>query len=102
MVTEIKTEDGRPGVRASLKRCYDPWLRVKQSMMPGTVTLGKVADVNGTHIYVRPEPEVGVDILCPAVPNRPYEPGAPVRVRVVKVDEAKRHLRGRILGAVAI
>ncbi len=91
---------GEPRVRVSRKALMDPWKDVMAAYKPEAIVLGTIVGMVGNQLYVRPEPEVGVDFLCTVQPGKKYNLNAEVRVKVVKVDPVERHLRGRIIGVV--
>lgn len=92
-------EHGQARVRVSLKALTNPWVTIPARIKPQQVMLGKVVSVVGPHVYVKAEPSVGVDILCPTN-DKAYEIGRYVRIQVVRVDTEARKLRGRIIGIV--
>lgn len=93
-------ENDTAKIRVSLKALSNPWAEVGKTYQRNAIVLGEVVAVDGSHVYVRPTPTHGVDLLCPASVHRTYRIGHQVRVRVVAVDPEKRKLRGRIIGVV--
>lgn len=87
-------------VRVSLKATVDPWQRAEGQYQAGAYLLGSVQSQLGEMVWVRPEPYLGLEILCPAFPGRTYVIGSMVRVRLVMVDGQAKKLRGRIIGVV--
>jgi len=87
-------------VRVSAKQVVDPWDQAKGLYANGDTLLGSVTGAREEQVWVRPDPYCGLEILCPSVPGRRYEPGAVVRVRLGTVDPEARKLRGRIIGGV--
>jgi small subunit ribosomal protein S1 len=86
--------------RVSVKAMSDPWEKVASLYAKGAILFGGISGVRGEQVWVRPEPYHGLEVLCPALPNRRYEEGKQVRIKLVTVDPAAKKLRGRIIGVM--
>jgi|GEM_PF-2287501 len=86
--------------RVSLKATIDPWEVAGSLYSRGAIVLGEISGIQGPHVWIRPQPYHGVEILCPALPYRNYTNGEPVRVKLSLVDPLGQRLRGRVIGGV--
>lgn len=86
--------------RVSIKALQDPWAKVSGLYTKGNVVSGHITGVRDRHVWVRPTPYHGVEILCPAVEDRRYDIGREVRVRLTTVAPEQQKLRGKIIAFV--
>lgn len=89
-----------PRARVSMKALTDPWKSVEEHYSKNTIVLGEISGIRDQQVWVRPEPYIGVEILCPALPNRKYELGQKVRVKITTVSGSEKKLRGKIIGRI--
>lgn len=86
--------------RVSIKALHDPWAKVSGLYAKGNVVDGHITGVRDGHVWVRPQPYHGVEILCAAMEGRRYDIGREVRVRLTTVAPEQQKLRGKIIAFV--
>lgn len=98
LVLEFDLEKNK--ARVSLKALQEPWDQVQAVYKRNATVLGTITGTRDDRVWVRPEPYHGVDIMCPAIGQRPYTEGKRVRVKLINVDAEQHRLRGKIIGSV--
>lgn len=102
-IVDVKVISWQPETlkaRVSMKAMTDPWAKVNALYSKNTIVFGAISGARDGQVWVRPEPYNGVEILCPAMPNRRYDIGQKVRVRLLTVQPEQHKLRGKIIGTV--